>query len=846
MINSNYIWQIDTYEDVNIDCEDLDPVLLQLLTKRGITTPEQINRFLYPNLDLLYNPMLLKDLDKAVNRIKKAIDKGEKITIYGDYDVDGITSTCLLIKLLRSLDGRVDYYIPSRLHEGYGLNNEAIDTIYKRGTDLIITVDNGITSINEVKFAMDLGIDVIITDHHEPQEFIPQAVAVVNPKQKDCPYPFKELAGVGVALKLAQALGNLDYESMQEYLEFAAIGTVADVVPLLDENRIIVKHGLKLLENTKNKGIQALKTLLNLHDKPFDTFKIGFIIAPRINAAGRMADPDIAVELLLCEEEDRALELARALEDINQERQATEAKILNEAKEIAQQKADFDMDGAIVISDPTWHPGVLGTVASKLAETYNRPCILIVEEGEEGRGSGRSIPGINLFEAVSKASKKLIRYGGHEQALGLTIKVENINSFTRELNNYICKKMTSIDLKPKLEIDMELKPKDINLSLAKQIELMEPFGFGNPKPVFMCKNMVIKKMRAVGEKDKHLKLGFKKRKKPLSAIGFNFGHYKEDLNFAPALDIVFSLEVNRWQGIVEPQLNLKDIKVPYLKDELFYNIEEKYYKSFFTGADKELFISQKAACVNNSCIFFRKNGKRKTDYLASLLKEGKKVLIITSTPYSAWQLLANLKNSESMVANLEIYYNGESLRNSIHNSILINPFTSLEDVDFDDIVFYDTPFSFEIFSNQIKSLSSNSKVHLLFEREDLRYNYLVCQQVLPSVNDMRIIYTVLGRTTSGRFVGTFNLRDFRDLLTHYLGKDVHYVGLLNVFRIFKEIDIIDFNVRDDFIDIVEFKKHKEKLKLESSDTYKILSILKNKVVELGTEFDSFKNILNNN
>ncbi|MGI5859729.1 MAG: single-stranded-DNA-specific exonuclease RecJ, partial [Tepidanaerobacteraceae bacterium] len=383
MINGNYIWQLDPIQEIEVNYDKLHPIILQLLKKRGIVTSEQIHRYIHPKLDYLYNPMLLKDMDKALIRIREALSGHQKITVYGDYDVDGITSCSILVKLLKNLGGIVDYYIPSRLNEGYGLNKEAIEMIHKQGTNLIITVDNGIGSYEEVEYASAIGLDVIITDHHEPQQKIPQAVAVINPKQKNCNYPFKELAGVGVALKLAHALMDTDSKLEKELLELAAIGTVADIVPLLGENRIIVKNGLEGLGNTENKGLMAMMTLLNFSDITIEPGKVSYLLAPRINATGRIADPGIAVELLLCEDETRAFELAATLEKINQERQVLEAKVLDDAKAVVKRDINLDLENIIVVSSPNWHPGVIGTVASKLAETYGRPCIMIAEEGEE-------------------------------------------------------------------------------------------------------------------------------------------------------------------------------------------------------------------------------------------------------------------------------------------------------------------------------------------------------------------------------------------------------------------------------------------------------------------------------
>ncbi len=839
MINSNYIWQISSGEQVNCNYGELHHVILQLLRKRGIVTPGQIHRYIHPDLNFMYNPMLLKDMDKAVVRIREALAKRELITVYGDYDVDGITSCCVIIKLLKKLGGHVDFYIPSRLHEGYGLSKEAIEKLHEQGTSLIITVDNGMGSYEEVDYASELGIDVVITDHHEPQEKIPRAIAIVNPKQNECDYPFKELAGVGVALKLAQALTD-DSKLLNEFLELAALGTVADIVPLLDENRIIVKNGIELLRNTSNKGLLALIGLLNLDSSTMDTRKISYMLAPRLNAAGRIANPRIAVELLLCNDDTQALNLAQDLEKTNQERQALEAKTLDEAKSVVEQQVNLDTDNIIVISHPNWHPGVIGTVSSKLIESYCRPCILIAEEGDEGRGSGRSVPGFNLFDAVSKVSKRLLRFGGHEQAIGLGIKVDNINVFKREINQLVNDRADKIDWSPKLNIDLELNQQDINLDLAKQLELMEPFGFGNKKPIFMCKNMHIKNVRTVGNGDKHLKLSLKSSKNNVDAIGFNFGLYKEDLDMALIMDIAFHLEVNRWRDFVGPQLNIKDIKVPFLQDKLLNSIEQDYYCKFYSSIkiSNNKILSKDADIINNdNVIIINDKSIRRTEYVGSLLKNDRSVIVVINTPYRAWQLLTFLKNDNDLDSNLQILYdNSLDDCGCYKNVIIINPKTVIKHVNFDDIVFYDTPFSIDILKKQFRDISSRSRAYVLFEKEDLYYNYMVCEQILPSIKDLKAAFNILKKLVSNGSFPNFNIKDIQRLLYEHFGVDLNYSALLYVFDIFQEMDIIEYKIKEELLEVSICKNHDNMFKLENSYTYMKLFNFKRKVVELYNQF----------
>lgn len=846
MIFGNYIWQVDSVQECDESYGNLHPIILQLLKKRGIVTPEQIQRFISPKLDYLYNPMLLKDMDKAVVRIREALAKQQRILVYGDYDVDGITSCAILVKLLRNLGGNVDYYIPTRAEEGYGLNKDAIDEIHKQGTDLIITVDNGISSCAEVEYASSLGLDVIVTDHHEPQQQIPQALAVINPKQRECNYPFKELAGVGVALKLAHALMDTDIHSKlhREFLELAAIGTVADVVTLLDENRIIVKNGLENLTNTNNKGLSAMMAMLNLKESPVEPWKVSYLIAPRINAAGRIADPKTAVELLLSENDNHAFELATELEKINQERQALEGKVLEEAKEIIKEKINLDTDSIIVISSPNWHPGVIGTVASKLAEVYGRPCIMIAEQKGEGRGSGRSVSGFNLFKAVSDLSSFLIKYGGHEQAVGLSINLENIGVFREKINELNKEAFEKIDLRPKLDIDLELNQRDITLQLAQQLELMKPFGYGNPKPVFMCRNLYILDSRTVGNGDKHLKLNLKSHEANIDAIGFNFGLYKEDLETASIMDVAFNLEVNRWKGFEGLQLNIKDLKVPFLQDELLEDMEKNYYKHFFSNLNKrytDILTDKKE--INNSNIIVSANYsiQEKMKYIKGLLETQSKVIIIVNTPYRAWQLLTYLKGCDNLISNVEIFYDSSSiLNNADTNLIVVDPFAVVRDESFDDIVFFDTPFSIELLKKQLTGVPSTSKIHILFEREDLRYNYLVCRQILPSINQLKAVYQTVGKLTSGKFLGALDINKLLDFLREQWGINMHFIAMINVFNIFQELNIISFNLKGEFLNITDYKKHNGTFKLESSQTYTLLYSLTKAVVDFYNKFSTLQ------
>jgi len=837
MIKSNYKWrlnavdinpsEIDTYSTLHAT---VHPVILRLLEIRGVKSPEQIKRFLNPKLEHLYNPMLLKDMDKAVARIKKALSKGEKITVYGDYDVDGITSCCMLVRTLREMGGNVDYYIPSRLDEGYGLNCQAIENIYRGGTTLIVTVDNGINSLEEINFATELGIDVVVTDHHEPQDTVPDAIAIVNPKQKNCKYPFKNLAGVGVVLKLVMALTEYDEQFLIKNLDLAALGTVADLVPLIDENRIIVKNGLDCLDNTANKGIVAMKSVLNITSFSGDTTKISYLLAPRLNAVGRIANADPAIELLLTEDEAKALQLAQDLEHVNQERQAMELAILNSAKKMLEQDSNLSKNKVIVLSSPDWHPGVIGIVASKLMEIYHKPCILICEDGDEGKGSGRSFSGFNIFKALSCLSHLLEKFGGHEYAVGFSLKVKNIPALRQQINDLAQNAIKPWEEIRWLEIDTELKGEDINLDLAKQIELLSPFGYGNPKPVFVCRKFSIDKIQTVGNQDKHLKLLLKRPSQAVQGIGFNLGNMKPILEHAPIIDVAFNLEVNRWRDIEQLQLNIKDIKLPYLEDELMQKLEHYYYKKFFTNLSKDsnwsLLCLDQLKSTNRYVAFRNQGSLEKNDLIKEYLLQNHNLLIIVNTPYQAWHLLNCIKENEEIKSQIGIFYSMEEAeKTDKKNAIIINPCLLSEPHRYEEIIFYDTPFNEHIFKEQNYCFRNFTR-HILFEKKDLTFNHIVCQKILPDIDGIRIVYKVVEKITSGRFLGKVKIKDLNQFVKNYFDIELHFVGFVNTFKIFKELGIIDFYIDQGVINITAYNTPKYKLNLEDSLTYRNIIALK--------------------
>ncbi|MDF2891373.1 MAG: exonuclease RecJ [Clostridia bacterium] len=542
---------------------NISEMLARTLINRGLDNIEKVKRFMDADIHDMYDPFLMTDMDKAVERILQAIEENEKICIYGDYDVDGITSTALCVNTLRKLEADVMYYIPVRAEEGYGLNDEAIAHIAEQGANLIVTVDCGIRSIDTVETVKKSGMDIIITDHHECGDILPDAYAIVNPHRHDCSYPFKELAGVGVAFKLMQAVTeSIGYsELLFEVIDIAAIGTIADVVPLLDENRIIVKKGLEKLMNTENVGLKALIDMSDLKDKQISSYNIAFIIAPRINAAGRLADASRCVELLITEDEALAYEIAKELETENKERQRIEAEILEQAIAKLTSTKDFENSRIIVLDEQNWHAGVIGIVASRIVEQFNKPSILIARDHETGKGSARSMSGFNLYEAMCKCSELFEKFGGHEMAAGLTIKAEYIGAFRKKINEVAEEMLLGKELLPELLVDYKLEPADISLQVAKQLKNLEPFGMGNPNPNFVCRNMQILDRKLVGTSSKHLSLNLYDGNNNIKAIAFNMGNLYNVLSIGKKIDIICCMDINLWNNNENVQLVIKDIKL---------------------------------------------------------------------------------------------------------------------------------------------------------------------------------------------------------------------------------------------------------------------------------------------
>ena len=563
------------YTEGNKDTQELltrdlgiHPVVSQILMSRDIQDIDKAKRYLHPSLNDLANPFLMKDMEKGVRRVIKAIHHKEQIMIYGDYDADGITAVVVLMKFLLGITPRVSYYIPDRIEEGYGLNIAAIDKLKASGVQLIITVDCGVSDVDEVAYAKSCGLDTIILDHHEVPALIPQADAVINPNRPDCRFPFKYLAGVGIAFNFLIALrsslrqeglwNNKPYPNLKEYLDLVALGTIGDISPLVGENRIFTKIGLDLITEDKRVGLKALKEICCIDNQVIDSNKASFNLIPRINAAGRIGSPREAVELLLTDDPHEALDLARKLDAYNRRRQAMERAILSEILDEISQTMDPKKKRSLVFASQNWHPGIIGIVASRLVDRFCRPAILISLKNGVGKGSGRSISDFNIYQGLKKCDSLLLSYGGHQYAAGISIKEEDIGEFSRLLDEIVEENIHLDDMVSQTMIDARCQLSDVNHDLLSQIAMLAPFGSKNPEPILCVRNVNIIGSNIVG--NNHLRMRINGDGVSCNSIWFSRGNFIHYVNKATT-DIVFTPQVNFWNGCSEIQLKMKDILI---------------------------------------------------------------------------------------------------------------------------------------------------------------------------------------------------------------------------------------------------------------------------------------------
>jgi single-stranded-DNA-specific exonuclease len=546
----------------------LNPLIVSVLINRNITSVMEIERFLSSDIDQLADPFLFAGMDVAVRRVQQAILRKEKIRIYGDYDADGVSSTVLMIHLFRTLGAQFDYYIPHRTLEGYGLNAEAIQAAKDAGIDLIVTVDNGISAVQEVELIHELGMEIIITDHHEPPEELPRALSILNPKQAHCSYPFKSLAGVGVAFKFAHALLG---RPPVEFLEYVTIGTVADLMPLLGENRLLVQQGLSRMQQSTNLGIQALMEVSHVDPQKISAGLIGYALAPKINASGRLEHADEAVRLLTTSDRDEAMRIAIGLDELNKERQQLVETITNEAITQANSLMAHSSRRVIVVASENWNVGVVGIVASKLVERYYRPSLVLSIDVSTGiaKGSARSIHSFDLYQALSHCNQWLTHYGGHHAAAGLTIPIEHLPSFIEKIERWAHEKFTEEDFVPMLHADFYCQLHEVTVPLIEQLNRLGPFGMGHPAPKVVLTELKVAQTQMIGKEKQHLKLTceqiYRGKKYKIDALGFNRSQVKPYLSADASLNLLAELSINEWNNQQSAQLIIQDISVEHIQ-----------------------------------------------------------------------------------------------------------------------------------------------------------------------------------------------------------------------------------------------------------------------------------------
>ena len=709
-------WIIEDFTPLDQGNPDL--LIQTILNKRGIRGKEAIRQFLKGQLLELHDPYLLTGMKTAVERIIQAQQVGERVIIYGDYDVDGITATTLLyLYCQEELGIEMGYYLPDRLTEGYGLNLAAIKAIVQADYHLLITVDCGITAAREVAYARENKLDVIITDHHQPGSELPEALAIINP-HCDHNYPFKGLAGVGVAFKLCQGLeksinGNVISPFLEERLDIVTLGTIADLVPLVGENRIMVKQGLELINNSKQPAIQALLQQTGLKDRAINAGQISFILAPPLNAAGRLKRPDTAIELLTTTNQSRAEELAAQLVRANQERQQLEELIYQDAVKMMDE-LELEQLKVIVLASEKWHQGIIGIVASRLVERYYRPVILIALREGRGKGSCRSIKNLNIYQALKQCAQHLIGFGGHACAAGLEIEEKKIEQFKAELNQILSGVLTAEDLIPSLELDAVLPVEQINEEVLTILEGLEPFGIGNPRPRFMLNDIVIEQGYPVGKGKQHLKF---KLSEGINGIGFGFG--QEQLKLVQKrVDLAFNLEFNEWKGQREIQLKLEDYN---LREDLnFYPVYFK--KDGIVVADK-------------------RNCNDRLEFLKSLLNLPGKIGVYCHN----LSLIASylLKLAGSPVFNGNTNQGQNDFQEKGEGIIFFSRREVLSEQNIDRLVFFSLPFSLQDFQEIVTLLPEKCPLYLLFGQADIKQNQALITSRIADDRYLRRFYRFL-------------------------------------------------------------------------------------------------------
>lgn len=789
--------------------------LAKIFLSRKMDNAETIDKFLNSTLDDLNDPFLLKDMNLAVKRIAKAVENKEKILIYGDYDVDGVTSTSVLYKFLKSQNAWVDYYIPNRFEEGYGFSQSSVEKIINMQVDLVVTVDCGTTSIEETGMLMEKGIDVVVTDHHECKEELPSVKALVNPQRPDCMYPHKNLSGVGVAFKLIKALSfemNIQINQL-EFLDLVALGTIADVMPLTGENRILVKYGIKKINNTSNVGLKSLMKEVGIFGKKITSRDIGYIIAPRLNAAGRIGDAAMVVELLTTEDEVKANEIASKLNEHNKKRQEIETEIFEEVISKIEKESYIKKSSIMVVSGRDWHQGVIGIVASKVVEKYNKPCILITVSDGIGKGSGRSVEGINLFNALTSCKETLEKFGGHEMAVGLTLKEEKIHDFNRLINEYISSFSDTFEYTEKIKIDTTVEIEEITLENVRELDFLEPFGIDNPEPLFKFENAKINEINAVGSDKSHLKLKVENSGSKVDAIAFKKGDLAKVYKKSDILDIVCTLDINIWRDVESVQLKVIDIKPAFevlLKNKFFFSLDKSL--TFEENTTEENYIKKISLIGEN---------KDLKEYIYNYNLQKKKMMIMLNSIDTVKEIINLVKNC---AFEFNLKYSMSFSKIKINNSdlhILVNPHPYKLDVsEFDKVIVYGQWFC-EKYLNKVLNSIDLSKIYI-YNKINFNFNK---DSVIPNRQEMVFVYKHLKANYDKNFV-IDNLFAFSDFLSIKYGINMNYFKAKKIIQIFDELSFLKSELHGKYGVVINMlDTHKQKRNIENSFLYKSLNAL---------------------
>ena len=793
---------------------NISPEISQILNNRGIENEKDAEIFMNPSLEYLRDPFLMKDMKKSTERIKKAIENKERIYIYGDYDVDGVSSTSILYLYFKSIGFPVKYYIPNRLEEGYGINEDAIKKIHDDGCDLIITVDCGITSVKEVELANELGIDVIITDHHECQSEIPDAYAIVNPKQEDCNYPFDMLCGCGVAFKMIQALTDEEEfkTSMFDYLEIVTLATICDIVPLIDENRIIVKNGLKLMKEGKNLGLRELIKVCGIETNKIGSSHIGFSIGPRINASGRLGYSYLGVQLFTTDNEDEAKEIANILEGKNIERQMIESKMYKEAEEILSSDERFKDDKVLVIAKEGWQHGIIGIVSSKLTEKYYKPTILLTIEDGEATGSARSIKGFSIFDALVSCKDLMNKFGGHEQAAGLALDAKNIDELRLRINEIADYNLSKEDLIENIKVEYELKEDSATLDLVDNLHKLEPFGLSNPSPRFIMRDLLLTNIFKMGKNKQHLKI-IVENKKSYECVGFNMAYLADNFQLGDKVDILFQVDENNYNNERKVQFLLKDIRLSHPKSAATNNLSIKLFEKISPSNKDSLYF------VNTSeeDLVIDIDGDKNINIFDYIEED---TLVITNTLNGFYRALSDISLTD---VEYEINFNYINEKNNKVQLIFSPNIDKIDLKRYNRVILYDYLYNKEEYSYLNKNILNSDNIIKYYGEEDKIYLKNIVDNIVPSREEFINIYKQMLMSKELHL----NLDEIKRVFK------ILPLKTFTIFKVFKELNLLNFemNYEDNTVTICLLQKPDKKLNLDESLILNNLKALKQEYVK---------------